>query len=230
MKQITFSLPLEALGEATEALLLGDFNNWNPENAPVLTVQADGILKTNILLEPGKTYEYRFLLNDGRWVNDWAALGYVYKPELNAENSVITIEEEILVITETPVLVEKTKAAAKKSPAKTAKPKAEVIIEKPKAEPKTTKKVVKAEAPAKDDLTKIEGIGPKIAKLLEAEGIVTFKDLSKATAKKLKGILDAAGPKFQMHNPTSWPKQAKLAAAGSWEDLKTLQNELTAGK
>lgn len=222
MKQITFSLPTEALGEATEAMLLGDFNNWNPENAPILSVQADGTLKTNVLLEPGKTYEYRFLLSDGRWVNDWAAKSYVFHPELNIENSVITVEEESLVITETNVLVAEVKKAAKKAPAKTAKPK--VAAKAP------AKKVVKKEIAAKDDLTKIEGIGPKIAQLLEAEGIVSFKDLSKATDKKLKGILDAGGSKFQMHKPASWPKQAKLAAAGSWEELKKLQSELVAGK
>lgn len=222
MKQITFSLPTEALGEATEAMLLGDFNNWNPENAPILSVQADGTLKTNVLLEPGKTYEYRFLLSDGRWVNDWAAKSYVFHPELNIENSVITVEEESLVITETNVLVAEVKKAAKKTPAKTAKPK--VAAKAP------AKKVVKKEIVAKDDLTKIEGIGPKIAQLLEAEGIVSFKDLSKATDKKLKGILDAGGSKFQMHKPASWPKQAKLAAAGSWEELKKLQSELVAGK
>lgn len=223
MKQVTFSLPLEALGDATEALLLGDFNNWNPENAPILSVQPDGTLKAEILLEPGKTYEYRFLLNDGRWVNDFAAQSYVYRSELNVENSVITVEEEVLVIAETQVLVADVKKAAKKAPAKTSKPKA-VATKTP------AKKAVKKEAPVKDDLTKIEGIGPKIAKLLEAESIVSFQDLSKATGKKLKGILEAAGSKFQMHNPASWPKQAKLAAAGSWDDLKKLQDELVAGK
>jgi len=221
MKQITFSLPLEALGEATEAILLGDFNNWNPDNAPVLSVQPDGSLKAKVLLEPGKTYEYRFLLNDGRWVNDYAAQGYVFRPELNAENSVITVEEEILVISEAPVMVKEAKKAAKKTPATAAKSKTAA---------KTSPKVTKVEAPAKDDLTKIEGIGPKIAKLLEADGIVSFKDLSKATGKKLKTILDAAGSKFKVHNPTSWPKQAKLAATGSWDELKKLQSELTAGK
>ena len=222
MKQITFTLPVEILNGATEAMLLGDFNNWNPENATLLTIQADGSLKAEILLEPGKTYEYRFLLNDGRWVNDTAAQGYVFKPEVNIENSVITIEEEILLIVDPQVMVQEAKKAAKKAPAKTTK--AAATAKAP------AKKAVKKEVPSKDDLTKIEGIGPKITRLLEAEGIISFKDLSKATAKKLKGILDAAGPKFQMHNPTSWPKQAKLAASGSWEELQKLQNELTAGK
>ena len=81
-----------------------------------------------------------------------------------------------------------------------------------------------------DDLTKIEGIGKMIAALLAAESILTFKDLSKISAKKLKGILEVAGNKFQVHDPASWPKQAKLAAADKWEELEVLQKELTGGK
>ena len=218
MKQITFSLPLEALGQATEALLLGDFNNWNPKEATKLTVQPDGTLRADVLLEPGKTYEYRFLLNDGRWINDWKAQRYVYKPELNVENSVITIHEETASPIAVPAIPAATKTIAKKATVKAAKPKAAV------------KKVVKAAEPAKDDLTKIAGINPKIVKLLEADGITTYKALSKTSVKKLKAVLDAAGPKFQAYNPASWPKQAKLAATADWSALQQLQNELVTGK
>ena len=93
---------------------------------------------------------------------------------------------------------------------------------------KTTKKVAKKAI--KDDLKKIEGIGPKIASLLNDAGINTFAQLSKASNKKLKGILEAAGSRFRMHDPGSWPKQAKLAAGGKWEELKKLQDELDGGK
>lgn len=81
-----------------------------------------------------------------------------------------------------------------------------------------------------DDLAKIEGVGPKISVLLKENGISTFEDLANAKAKDLKNILDAAGSKFQVHNPTSWPKQAKLAAKGDWDKLTKLQVELIAGK
>ena len=222
MKQVTFSLPAEALGEATEAILLGDFNNWNPAEAVILSLQTDGILKADVLLEPGKTYEYRYLLNDGRWVNDGAAQAYAYKPELNIENSVITIPADVVIIGETIIVTEEKVKKAKAPATKKAAAK--------KAAPKKAVTKVK-EAPAKkDDLTKIEGIGPKIAKLLETDGIVSFNDLSKATVKKLKAVLDTAGPKFQMHNPGSWAKQAKLAAAAKWDELQKLQGELKAGR
>lgn len=225
MKQVTFSLPAEALGDATEALLLGDFNNWNPAEAVVLSVQKDGTLKAELLLEAGRTYEYRYLLNNGTWINDWAAESYTFKSDLNVENSVITIPGDIVIVEETVVAISEAPAKAAKKAKATAPKKA---VAKKAAAPK--KEVAKTKTPVKDDLTKIEGIGPKIAKLLEAEGIIGYKDLSKATVKTLKAVLEAAGPKFKMHNPSSWSKQAKLAAAGSWEELKKLQEQLVAGK
>lgn len=235
MKKITFTLPAEALGEATVAFLLGDFNNWNLDEAVALEVQKDGTLKAVLPLEEGKTYEYRYLLNDGTWLNDFSAENYVHKPGFDIENSVITVPVTEVIIEETIAIIETEKPVKKAKTEKVAKAK-QVVAKK-----ETTKKVVakKAEAapkvkpeaaPAKDKLTKIEGIGPKIAELLEAEGIASFKDLSKASVKNLKAILEAAGAKFKVHNPASWPKQAKLAAEAKWEKLAELQAELKGGK
>jgi predicted flap endonuclease-1-like 5' DNA nuclease len=84
------------------------------------------------------------------------------------------------------------------------------------------------ETPKKDDLTKIEGIGKKIAEILTVSGIASFEILSKTTSKKLRAILDEAGNKFKTHDPSTWPKQAKLASAGKWAELKKLQAELKA--
>ena len=201
-KKVTFTLSAETVGDATSALLLGEFNNWNSDDAIILKKQKDGSFKATTTLEAGKTYQYRYLLSDGRWVNDHRADEYVPVSGYHVDNCVIAVP------------VEEVKEAA------------------PKAEKAPKAKKVKAEkaVATADDLTKIEGIGKKIAGLLEAENILTFKDLSKASAKKLKGILEVAGTKFQMHDPTSWPKQAKLAAAEKWEELETLQKELVAGK
>ena len=81
-----------------------------------------------------------------------------------------------------------------------------------------------------ESLRKIEGIGPKIEELLHNAGILTFRELSKAKVERLKQILSAAGARYRMHNPTTWPKQSALAATGKWEELKTLQAELKGGK
>ena len=86
-------------------------------------------------------------------------------------------------------------------------------------------------APAvEDDLTKIEGIGPKVEGLLKAEGITTFAILAKRTPEELDTILDAAGSIYKAMDESSWPQQAALAADGKWEELTKLQDELVGGK
>jgi len=82
----------------------------------------------------------------------------------------------------------------------------------------------------KDDLTKIEGIGPKIAGLLNDAKIHSFEKLASSSAEEIKKILEAAGPRFKMHDPGSWPKQSQLAATGQWKELEILQDELQGGK
>jgi len=103
-----------------------------------------------------------------------------------------------------------------------------------KATPKKAAKKKPAKKPAakskKDKLTLIEGIGPKIAGLLNEDGIVTFADLASAKVSRLSGILKEAGPRFSFHRPNSWPKQAKLARDGKMDALKKLQDKLDGGK
>ncbi|MBK9016892.1 MAG: 50S ribosomal protein L27 [Saprospiraceae bacterium] len=82
----------------------------------------------------------------------------------------------------------------------------------------------------KDDLKKIEGIGPAIEKLLNAAGITTFAGLAGTTSDSIKETLVAAGSRFGFHDPTSWPHQASMAAEGNWDELKKLQDELDGGK
>jgi predicted flap endonuclease-1-like 5' DNA nuclease len=80
-----------------------------------------------------------------------------------------------------------------------------------------------------DDLTKIEGIGPKISGLLQAAGILTFSQLASADVGKLGEILSAEGLD-KLANPGTWPEQAGLAAAGKWDELNVLQDELKGGR
>jgi predicted flap endonuclease-1-like 5' DNA nuclease len=207
-KKVTFILPAEIVANASHGLLLGEFNNWEKESGFSLKKGKDGSMKATIELEAGKSYEYRYLLDGGRWENDQTAEQYAHVQGLEVVNCVITIPVVETLVEAKPKVK---KAVAEKAPAKKAK-------------------VASVVAKAADDLTKIEGIGKKIAELLKAENISTFSDLSKATPKKLKSILDAAGNKFSMHEPATWPKQAKLAASEKWEELKKLQSDLKGGK
>ncbi|MFZ1800029.1 MAG: helix-hairpin-helix domain-containing protein [Chitinophagaceae bacterium] len=81
-----------------------------------------------------------------------------------------------------------------------------------------------------DDLKKIEGIGPKVAEALQGAGIDSFEKMAASTPEGLKEILDAAEGQFNAQDPTSWPEQAGLAAKGNWDELKTLQDQLIAGR
>jgi len=82
----------------------------------------------------------------------------------------------------------------------------------------------------KDDLTKIEGIGPKINQLLNDAGIHTFQDLAQSEYETLKSILHEAGERFRIHDPTTWPRQSALAEKGLWEELQKLQDHLKGGR
>jgi ribosomal protein L31 len=81
-----------------------------------------------------------------------------------------------------------------------------------------------------DDLTIIEGIGPKIAELLVTAGITTFAQLADTDVTDIQKILDEAGGTFATHNPGTWPQQSTLARDGKTEELKQLQDELNGGK
>jgi DNA-directed RNA polymerase subunit beta' len=80
-----------------------------------------------------------------------------------------------------------------------------------------------------DDLQAIEGIGPKIASVLQSAGIGTFSQLAQADVDRLQEILTEAGI-AKISDPNTWPEQAKLAAAGNWEELETLQDQLKGGR
>lgn len=87
----------------------------------------------------------------------------------------------------------------------------------------------KTDDSVKDDLTKVEGIGPKIKGLLNDDGIWSFLQLSKAEVSQIQKVLDAAGPRYRVHNPKTWPDQAKMAAEGKWAELTKWQDELKGG-
>ncbi|TXE12853.1 hypothetical protein FUA26_03395 [Seonamhaeicola algicola] len=81
-----------------------------------------------------------------------------------------------------------------------------------------------------DDLTVVEGIGPKIQGLFHDSGVKTWKALSECSIEKCKEVLINGGDRFKMHNPGTWPKQAQLAYEGKWQELKNWQDQLDGGR
>jgi trigger factor len=86
-----------------------------------------------------------------------------------------------------------------------------------------------AEPVEKQNLTKIEGIGPKTQGLLYEAGIVTYAQLADAEQSQLQAILDDAGSHYRSIKPDTWPQQARLAAEDQWDELEALQGRISGG-
>jgi len=80
-----------------------------------------------------------------------------------------------------------------------------------------------------DDLTRIEGIGPKLQQILRDAGVMTYADLAAQSPDAITGMIREAGFKAPFDAAT-WPRQAQLAAQGDWDALARLQSDLNAGR
>lgn len=81
-----------------------------------------------------------------------------------------------------------------------------------------------------DDLKAIEGIGPKIAGLLQKEGINSWQKLANTSVSAIQDILNKAGSRYQLADPGTWPRQADYAAKGQWKELQEYQDFLNGGR
>jgi len=205
-KKIAFKLPSDYVAGATHGILVGDFNNWNTAEGIYLEKFEDGSLGTELVLTEGKTYEYRYLLSDGRWVNDNNNKKFVEAFGQIVENCVIDVPFSDAVAPVEKITKKKSTSTEKKTTPK--------------------KSTVKVE----DNLTLIEGISKSTKAILAEEGISSFKDLGKCTMKKLLLIIDNAGMTDKVKYHTTWAKQAKLAAAEKWDELESLKKEIVSKK
>ncbi len=247
--KVNFELSQERIGENRDVRVLGNFNDWNWENGIQLKAGKEGYSGNTEL--PAGHYQFRYLVDQHHWANDDHAEAYADSGH-GTTNCCFSLDQ----VTEEKKAPTK-KAPAKKAPAKKASAKKtdsknpdkiEAADSAPATKPVTTPqgkaKTTKADraAPAKkspaqqatkakgDDLKKIEGVGPKIAGLLNEAGINTFSDLSKASEKQLADVLQEAGARFRLAKSDTWAEQAKLAAAGKMDELKKMQDSLKGGR
>ncbi|SDL64763.1 hypothetical protein [Kriegella aquimaris] len=94
----------------------------------------------------------------------------------------------------------------------------------------TTAKAVMGKTVKEDDLKIIEGIGPKIEEMFRNAGISTWKSLSETAVAQCQEILREGGSRFKVHDPASWPMQAKMCFEGKWVELARWQDEHDHGK
>ena len=239
--KVSFDIPQERVGENRDVRVLGNFNDWNWEEG--LKLKSGKKSYTGSTELPAGHYQFRYLIDGHHWANDDSAEAYTDSGH-GTENCCFSLEQ---VAEKTTKPAAKKPAAKKPAAKKTATKKADTIqaadsapASKPVVTPTkatakktTTKKATtskKATAAKGDDLKKIEGIGPKIAGLLNEAGISTYSDLAKADEKQLADVLQKAGARFRLAKHDTWQEQAKLAAAGKTEELKKMQAELKGGR
>jgi hypothetical protein len=95
---VGFELPSAV--SATSVSVVGDFNDWSPQQHP-LTLASDGTFVTYVPLTAGRRWHFRYLLDGERWENDWAADAYVPNG-LGSDDSVVDLTDvSALPITDT---------------------------------------------------------------------------------------------------------------------------------
>lgn len=88
--KVTFRVPAEAAPDANSVHIVGDFNSWDIYAIPLQKLK-DGTFKVTLELEPNQEYQFRYLIDENTWENDWDADKYVATPFGNAENSVVVV-------------------------------------------------------------------------------------------------------------------------------------------
>ena len=88
--KVTFKLSREAAREAETVHVVGEFNNWDVYAAPMKSLK-NGSFTVTIDLERGREYQFRYLVDETRWENDWDADKYLPSHFGNCENSVVVV-------------------------------------------------------------------------------------------------------------------------------------------
>lgn len=157
-----------------------------------------------------------------------AALEVCRQENRRLQDQVRELQAELLSTKATPAALQPDSPPEPQAPDTRAKvePAAESSTQTVEAATDTVTDVPAGTTPDKDDLTKLSGIGNKIAQILQEGGIQNYAQLSAMDVESLNTLMAANGLRFGTSMTHSWPTQAGFAAKGDWEGLKTYQLSL----
>jgi 1,4-alpha-glucan branching enzyme len=70
--------------------IVGDFNDWDMAKTPMKKLK-NGSFSTIVSLPKDAKYQFRYLLDDDQWENDWNADAYITSPMSFEDNSVLAV-------------------------------------------------------------------------------------------------------------------------------------------
>jgi hypothetical protein len=89
--KVTFRLPKgRGLRGCKTVHIVGEFNDWSTVKTPMKRLKS-GEFKAIVDLVPGKAYQFRYLIDQMTWENDWEADRYVKSDFGACENSVVVL-------------------------------------------------------------------------------------------------------------------------------------------
>lgn len=88
--KVTFKLDAEAAKNVSKAKLCGDFTQWDAQALPMKKLKS-GEFTLTVNLEKDNEYQFRYLLDEEKWENDWEADGYVPSNVSVEENSLVSV-------------------------------------------------------------------------------------------------------------------------------------------
>lgn len=184
----------------------------------------------------GLNWRYWWMQSKYATSGDWAKYYTLQDNKgefLEAEPTII--KKEVKVVEEAPKEVKVVKEAPK-----VVKEEVKVVKEVTSKAPPIIKRAVRVAAPtrtvkstssssyntyfASTDLQIIEGVGPKIQQILSDAGYGNWGAIAESSYDDLKKVLSNAGPRYRIHDPRSWARQAQLATSGKWDDLIAYQS------
>lgn len=180
--KVTFSLSPDKVAGAESGILLGDFNDWDIHKATRLEKMNDGSMVAELMLPLGKTFHYRYLMSDGRWVNDHAERVWLEAFGGWVENCVITVSDD--------------RNNSKKT---------DDVAKVPKKIKASTKKAKRT-----DDFGLLSAITRKMENALKDAGVTTFSQLSKLSGKKLIEIFEKSEIKIAHPKAMQIIKESKV--------------------
>lgn len=88
--KVTFKLSKDEANNAETVRLVGDFNDWDLSAAPMKKLK-NGSFSSTISVSKDAEYQFRYLLDDEKWENDWNADAYKTSPVSFDDNSVLSV-------------------------------------------------------------------------------------------------------------------------------------------